>query len=161
MFFFPSKSRHPIFLPVSWARRCVKETALTRRAATEISASPRAALSTPLSEGVSLSAKAYVLAQNTADPGVLILSQCSGTAEQLKGAIVVNPYDANELSEALHSALAMPLAERKQRHAALLTQVRQYDNQWWAGAFLDALDGMPAPPRFPRQRGIFTPQNLY
>ncbi|EOI3457085.1 trehalose-6-phosphate synthase [Cronobacter turicensis] len=135
--------------------------ALNRRAIAGIYARSRAALFTPLSEGVSLSAKAYVLAQDAADPGVLILSQCSGTAEQLKGAMVVNPYDASELSEALHSALAMPLAERKQRHTALLTQVRQYDNQWWASAFLDALDGMPAPPRFPRQRGIFTPQNLY
>ncbi len=121
-------------------------------------------LFTPLSEGVSLSAKAYVLAQDPADPGVLILSQFTGTAEQLKGAIVVNPYDAHELSEALHSALAMPLAERRQRHAALLMQVRQYDSQWWASAFLDALEGEPgagASHRLTRQYGIFTPHNLY
>ncbi|CCJ74180.1 Alpha,alpha-trehalose-phosphate synthase [UDP-forming] [Cronobacter condimenti 1330] len=138
--------------------------ALNRRAIGEIYASASVGLFTPLSEGVSLSAKAYVLAQNAADPGVLILSHCTGTAEQLKGAMVVNPYDAYELSEALHSALAMPLAERKQRHAALLTQVRQYDNQWWASTFLDALGGesyASTTLRFPRQYGIFTPQNLY
>ncbi|NIG74477.1 trehalose-6-phosphate synthase [Klebsiella sp. Ap-873] len=125
------------------------------------------AMFTPLSEGMSLEAKAFVLAQDAEDPGVLMLSALTGTAEQLTDAVLINPYDANEASHALYSALTMPLHERKRRHQQLLAKVERYDSQWWARAFLDSLSAKPAPapatviPFRASHHGIFTPQNLY
>lgn len=122
------------------------------------------ALFTPFCEGMSLEAKKYILAQNPADPGVLILSHFTGAAEQLSGALLVNPYDASELCDALHSALSMPLAERKRRHQQLRQQVCHYNHHWWANAFLSALnDDRAQPPgrllRSPLR--LFTPPGRY
>lgn len=133
----------------------------------ELYAKAHVALFTPLSEGTSLSAKEFILAQDPEDPGVLILSFLTGAAEQLSEAIIVNPYDSFGTSDALHSALSMPLHERKRRHSLLLEKVRRYDCQWWGRAFLAVLTGEGAkndrtPPVFRTSHyGIFTPQRLY
>lgn len=130
----------------------------------ELYAKAQVALFTPLSEGTSLSAKAWILAQDVDDPGVLILSMFSGAAEQLSEAIIVNPYDANETSDALHSALSMPLHERKRRHGLMLKKVLRYDGLWWGRTFVEALADKtrPAAPVFRTSHyGVFTPQKLY
>lgn len=101
----------------------------------------RVAMFTPLSEGMSLGAKEFILAQDGDDPGVLLLSALTGTAEILTEAVIVNPYDVCDTSEALHSALMMPLHERKRRHSQLLNKVKRYDCHWWATEFLAALCG--------------------
>ncbi|WP_395489342.1 trehalose-6-phosphate synthase [Cedecea davisae] len=122
------------------------------------------AMFTPLCEAMNLRAKAFILAQDPEDPGVLMLSAFTGTAEQLGEAVLVNPYDAAEVSRALYSALTMPLHERKRRHHQLLAKVERYDAQWWARAFLDELCAEPAPAAAPfrtSHHGIFTPQRIY
>jgi trehalose 6-phosphate synthase len=55
---------------------------------------------------------------------VLVLSRFAGAADELTEALIVNPFDADEVAAAMHQALVMPLAERQERHAALLTKVR-------------------------------------
>ncbi|OXH85008.1 hypothetical protein CA830_30010, partial [Burkholderia multivorans] len=72
----------------------------------------------PLRDGMNLVAKEFLAAQDEADPGVLVLSRFAGAAEQLKEALLVNPYDTQGTAQAIQRALAMPLEER-QRHAAL------------------------------------------
>jgi trehalose 6-phosphate synthase len=99
----------------------------------------RVALVTPLRDGMNLVAKEYLAAQNEEDPGVLVLSRFAGAAEQLKEALLVNPYDTEGTAAAIQLALQMPLEERRQRHQALLRTVRQYDVHWWCETFLDAL----------------------
>jgi len=96
-------------------------------------------LVTPLRDGMNLVAKEYVAAQDPADPGVLVLSRFAGAAEQLKEALLVNPYDTHGTAETLQQALRMPLEERRQRHAKLLQGVREHDVHWWRRTFLDAL----------------------
>ena len=96
-------------------------------------------LVTPLRDGMNLVAKEYVVAQDPENPGVLVLSRFAGAAEQLKEALLVNPYDAQGTADAILRALQMPLAERQQRHQALLTQIRTYDVHWWRKGFLKAL----------------------
>ncbi|VWX55484.1 trehalose-6-phosphate synthase [Burkholderiales bacterium 8X] len=96
-------------------------------------------LVTPLRDGMNLVAKEYVAAQNPEDPGVLVLSRFAGAAEQLKEALLVNPYDTHGTGETIQQALRMPLKERKDRHQALLERVRKNDVHWWRRAFLDAL----------------------
>ncbi|MET0247035.1 MAG: trehalose-6-phosphate synthase [Sphingomonas sp.] len=99
----------------------------------------RIGLVTPLRDGMNLVAKEYVAAQDPEDPGVLILSRFAGAAEQMGEALLVNPYSAEELSDAIRQALAMPLAERKRRWETLAKGVREQDVMWWLRRFTDAL----------------------
>ena len=96
-------------------------------------------LVTPLRDGMNLVAKEYIAAQDPADPGVLVLSRFAGAAEQLKEALLVNPYDIPATADAIHRALRMPLHERIERHRALLAKIEQQDVQWWQRSFLRAL----------------------
>jgi trehalose 6-phosphate synthase len=57
----------------------------------------------------------------------------------------VNPYDIPATADAIERALRMPLAERLERHRALLANVEQQDVQWWLRSFLAALQGQEAP----------------
>ena len=99
----------------------------------------RVALVTPLRDGMNLVAKEFVAAQDPADPGVLVLSRFAGAAEQMKEALLVNPYDTEATANAIHLALQMPLEERQQRHRALLATIRRYDVRWWCDSFLATL----------------------
>ncbi len=99
----------------------------------------RVALVTPLRDGMNLVAKEYVAMQDEADPGVLVLSRFAGAAEQMREALLVNPYDIPATAQAIQRALQMPLDERRARHAALLAQTRAQDVHWWRRSFLDAL----------------------
>lgn len=97
------------------------------------------ALVTPLRDGMNLVAKEFIAAQDPADPGVLVLSRFAGAAEQLKEALLVNPYDTHGTAESIQLALQMPLIERQRRHQQLLERIRREDVHWWRQTFLDAL----------------------
>jgi trehalose 6-phosphate synthase len=103
----------------------------------------RVALVTPLRDGMNLVAKEFIAAQDPADPGMLVLSRFAGAAEQLKEALLVNPYDAQGTAHAIQRALTMPQEERINRHAALLKRIRQQDVHWWSTSFLEALAEAP------------------
>jgi len=99
----------------------------------------RVGLVTPLRDGMNLVAKEYVAAQNPDDPGVLILSRFAGAAEQMRQALLVNPFSREELSEAIKTALTMPLEERIERWQALMQIVRDTDVSIWRDDFVAAL----------------------
>ena len=101
----------------------------------------RVGLVTPLRDGMNLVAKEYVAAQDPENPGVLILSRFAGAAVGLQRALLVNPSDAESVARALAQALAMPLAERRERHAALFASLCDYDIDRWHREFLAALQG--------------------
>ena len=96
-------------------------------------------LVTPLMDGMNLVAKEYVAAQNPEDPGVLVLSQFAGAAEQMREALIVNPHDVDEIGRAIVRAATMPLPERRARHAALFKRISEEDIDWWRDNFLAAL----------------------
>jgi trehalose 6-phosphate synthase len=96
---------------------------------------------TPLRDGMNLVAKEYLAAQDADDPGVLILSNLAGAAYELTQAVQINPYDPSALGRALQSALNMPLAERRERHAQLLKTLRRYSIQVWVDRFVATLTG--------------------
>ncbi len=99
----------------------------------------RVGLVTPLHDGMNLVAKEYVAAQDPEDPGVLVLSEFAGAAEQLQSAVLVNPHDIAGLAEAIHMALRMPVEERRDRWQDMIVSVRDHDIAWWRHSFLDAL----------------------
>lgn len=100
----------------------------------------RIGLVTPLRDGMNLVAKEYVAAQDPRDPGVLILSRFAGAAQQLScGALMVNPYSAEDMADAIDKALRMPRAERIERWQAMIDNVIEEDVIWWRKRFLAAL----------------------
>jgi trehalose 6-phosphate synthase len=119
------------WVPLRYMTHAVKRTAIAgfyRRA--------RVGLVTPLRDGMNLVAKEYVAAQDKDDPGVLILSRFAGAADELTEALIVNPFDADEVAEALHQALTMPLEERQARHEALAAKVQHTTARLFCETFL-------------------------
>ena len=92
-------------------------------------------LVTPLRDGMNLVAKEYVAAQDPDDPGVLVLSQFAGAAQELDAALLVNPFDQAGVADALDRALGMPGDERRDRHAAMLRVMRRNNLQRWRDRF--------------------------
>lgn len=102
-------------------------------------------LVTPLRDGMNLVAKEYVSAQASDNPGVLILSQFAGAAEELDAALIVNPYNVEEISDAIFTALQMPADERRSRHGSMMSRINGSSAAAWATSFLDALSGAAFP----------------
>lgn len=102
----------------------------------------RVGLVTPLRDGMNLVCKEFVMAQDEEDPGVLILSEFAGAAEQMKAALLVNPHDTRKLAEVIHHGLTMPLEERKERWQQLRKVVTEQDISWWRQNFLKDLDAL-------------------
>lgn len=111
---------------------------------------------TPLIDGMNLVAKEYVACQpadRPGGPGVLILSEFAGAAEELSTALVVNPFDIESVVRSLRRALAMPAAERASRMAPMRRRVMSYDAPRWAQSFIDDLrTADETPPPRPTQR---------
>jgi len=98
------------------------------------------ALVTPLRDGMNLVAKEFVLAQDPARPGVLVLSPYAGAADTLTSALFANPFDPAGFARAIDRALREPLAERIERSRKLVASLeREGDARSWARAFLDRL----------------------
>ncbi|HEX4179153.1 MAG TPA: trehalose-6-phosphate synthase [Caulobacteraceae bacterium] len=99
----------------------------------------RIGLVTPWRDGMNLVAHEYVAAQDPADPGVLILSRFAGAASYFDQALIVNPFDPDEVAEAMDQALTMPLDERQRRHDSLFAEVRKMTAGAYCETFLEAL----------------------
>lgn len=95
---------------------------------------------TPLRDGMNLVAKEYVAAQNSENPGVLVLSQFAGAARELRDALLTNPWYIEGMARDLDRALRMPLEERKSRHAKLLAAVQKSTALTWAEDFIATLE---------------------
>ena len=120
-------------------------------------------LVTPLRDGMNLVAKEYAAAQDPEDPGVLILSTLAGAARELTSALLVNPYDPSALGRALQVALAMPQAERRDRHAEMLHALEKRSIDAWVDGFVSALHGTHEGRRRPRTKdsaGAMMPEQL-
>lgn len=97
------------------------------------------ALITPLKDGMNLVAKEYCAAHVDED-GIVILSEFAGSAAQMQnGAMMVNPYDAQCIAEALHDAFLMSAAERQDRMRRLRRSIRSHNVFHWADTFLATL----------------------
>lgn len=94
---------------------------------------------TPVRDGMNLVAKEFVAAQDSEDPGALVLSKLAGAANELTGALLVNPYDKNAVARALRQALSMPLAERRERHETNLQALRSSSIGRWHQSFVARL----------------------
>ncbi|MCG8582540.1 MAG: bifunctional alpha,alpha-trehalose-phosphate synthase (UDP-forming)/trehalose-phosphatase [Bacteroidales bacterium] len=97
------------------------------------------ALITPLRDGMNLVAKEYVASRGN-QTGVIVLSEMAGVSKEMGEAITINPINEDEIAEALHRALIMPLEEQKERMGYLQERIQRYSVFKWAGEFVESLE---------------------
>lgn len=97
------------------------------------------ALISPVRDGMNLMAKEYLAAKPDGN-GMLVLSEFAGAAKELGEAILVNPNNTEEFSDAIYRALTMPEAERQARVKTMQGRLRRYDLARWTSDFLDVLE---------------------
>jgi trehalose-6-phosphate synthase len=95
-------------------------------------------LVTSLHDGMNLVAKEFVASRDD-DRGVLILSTFAGAAHELSDALLVNPYDINQVGEAIHHALEMSEEEQATRMQRMRHIVREHNVYLWAANLLSDL----------------------
>ncbi|HEY2461612.1 MAG TPA: trehalose-6-phosphate synthase [Candidatus Acidoferrum sp.] len=93
---------------------------------------------TSLHDGMNLVAKEFVASRED-DRGVLILSTFAGAALELTDALLVNPYDVQQLAAALQRGLEMPVEEQTQRMSRMRNSVRENNVYRWAANLLSDL----------------------
>ncbi|MCD8349348.1 MAG: bifunctional alpha,alpha-trehalose-phosphate synthase (UDP-forming)/trehalose-phosphatase [Planctomycetaceae bacterium] len=96
------------------------------------------ALVTPLRDGMNLVAKEYVAAKRD-KPGVLILSEMAGAADELRQAIIVNPTDTKQIEEALLQALTMSEDDQMAALRPMQELLERRTVDVWAQEFMDEL----------------------
>ncbi|SDC82329.1 trehalose 6-phosphate synthase [Sanguibacter gelidistatuariae] len=105
-------------------------------------------LVTSLRDGMNLVAKEYVAARSDT-AGVLVLSEFTGAADELAGAIMVNPHDIDGMKDAIYRAATMDSREQRKRMRRLRRKVLTDDVAKWSASFLTTLGGIPDPAHSP------------
>jgi trehalose 6-phosphate synthase len=109
-----------------------------------------------LHDGMNLVAKEFVAARDD-EQGALVLSHFTGAARELGEALIVNPYDLEQASDALAAALRMPVSEQRERMRAMRGVVADSNVYRWAGRMLADAARLR---RQERVRDRLTPLNL-
>ncbi|MDA0261558.1 MAG: alpha,alpha-trehalose-phosphate synthase (UDP-forming) [Proteobacteria bacterium] len=124
----------PDWMPLRYINRSFE-----RRQLAGLYRAAKVGLVTPFRDGMNLVALEYVAAQVGEDPGILVLSKFAGAAWLLPEALIVNPYDTEEVTDTLWQAIRMPLKERRRRWADNMDSLRRNDLDTWRDNFLAAL----------------------
>jgi trehalose-6-phosphate synthase len=94
-----------------------------------------------LHDGMNLVAKEFVASRDDED-GVLVLSELAGAAQELRDALIINPYDVDGFARALERALDMPREERRARMRAMRRIVAGRNVFVWASDILEGLESL-------------------
>jgi trehalose 6-phosphate synthase len=106
--------------------------------------SAAALLVTPLIDGMNLVAKEYVTVQQASGgDGALVLSEFTGAADELREAVLCNPFDVEGLSYRIEYALELPRQRRRAALAAMARRVRTHDVHRWVDGQLEAISDGP------------------
>jgi len=95
-------------------------------------------LVTSLHDGMNLVAKEFIASRRD-ERGVLILSQFTGAARELRDALLVNPYDIDQTAEAIRTALEMEPEEKQLRMHRMRRNVKEHNIYRWAGSLITEL----------------------
>ena len=99
---------------------------------------------TSLHDGMNLVAKEFVAARAD-EGGALILSRFAGAAQELRDALIVNPYDAEQLADSIHVALEMDPEEKSARMRRMRETLREHNIYRWAGNLIEELTRIRTP----------------
>jgi alpha,alpha-trehalose-phosphate synthase [UDP-forming] len=95
-------------------------------------------LVTSLHDGMNLVSKEFVAARND-EKGVLVLSQFAGSSQELRGALIVNPYNGEQTADTIHRALTMPEKEQVSRMRRMRDVVKNYNVFRWSAELLKTM----------------------
>ena len=95
-------------------------------------------LVTSLHDGMNLVAKEFLAARSD-ERGVLILSQFTGAARELRDALLVNPYDIDQTADAIRAALEMEPEEKQMRVHRMRRAIKEHNIYRWAGNLVTEL----------------------
>lgn len=94
-------------------------------------------LVTPRDDGMNLVSKEYVIASALSDePGMIVLSRFAGSAIDLTQAVIVNPYDKDEVARGIKKGLEMSQKEKTQRMKAMAEVLDDRNVYEWAKDFV-------------------------
>ncbi|HUJ30412.1 MAG TPA: trehalose-6-phosphate synthase [Candidatus Acidoferrum sp.] len=93
---------------------------------------------TSLHDGMNLVAKEFVATRDD-EEGALILSQFTGASRELRDAIIVNPYDTDQVAESIRMALEMDPEDRHARMQRMRRIVGEHNVYRWAGNLIAEL----------------------
>ena len=96
-----------------------------------------------LHDGMNLVAKEYIAAKNNLK-GVLLLSQFTGAARELRDAILINPFDRESFADAIKQALSMEREEQQSRLRVMREYLAETNIFHWASAFITELTKLQA-----------------
>ena len=99
---------------------------------------------TSLHDGMNLVAKEFIISRYDND-GVLILSQFAGASRELKDAVIVNPYDIEEMADAIKFALTLGPSEKSDRMQRMRSVVKEHNIYRWAGKLIAELSHVRLP----------------
>jgi trehalose-6-phosphate synthase len=94
-----------------------------------------------LHDGMNLVAKEFVAARDDGD-GVLVLSALAGASQELRDAVIINPYDVEGFADALLTAIEMPVEDRRARMQAMRRVVAGRNVFGWASDILEGLESL-------------------
>jgi trehalose 6-phosphate synthase len=97
-----------------------------------------------LQDGMNLVAKEFVACQ-VDERGVLVLSRFTGAAEEIDGAVLINPFNVDGFVDGIRTALEMQPEERRRRMRAMRHQLRGSTIFDWLDAILSRAAEMMGP----------------
>jgi trehalose 6-phosphate synthase len=100
---------------------------------------------TSLHDGMNLVAKEFV-ATRADGGGVLVLSRFTGASRELRDALIVNPYDTEQLADSIRAALEMDPKEKAARMHRMRETLREHNIYRWAGNLIEELTRIRIPP---------------
>ncbi|KAK2460983.1 hypothetical protein APHAL10511_007453 [Amanita phalloides] len=90
-------------------------------------------------DGMNLVSYEYIACQQ-ARQGVMILSEFAGAAQSLNGSVVVNPWDSQQVADAIHEAVTMDATTRAENHKKLFKYVNKYSAAFWGSSFIKEME---------------------
>ncbi len=94
-------------------------------------------------DGMNLVSYEYIATQRERH-GVMILSEFTGAAQSLNGSLIVNPWNTEELANAIHDAVTMSADQREANFRKLERYVFKYTSAWWGQSFVSELTRISA-----------------
>lgn len=121
------------FMPIHFLHQSVNFEELTA-----LYAVSDACLVSSTRDGMNLVSYEYIATQRERN-GVMILSEFTGAAQSLNGALIVNPWNTEELAGAIHDAVTMSPEQREINFKKLEKYVFKYTSAWWGESFVSEL----------------------
>jgi len=81
-----------------------------------------------------------------------VLSEFAGAAHELPEALLVNPYEPDNIGRVIEAAVQMAPEERERRMRSMVRTVAMHDVRWWTATFVDMVEaaaGTPVEPIAP------------